>query len=140
MAAVVEHSVEHDADSAAVRFSDKLAQVVLCAEVAVDLGVIEGIVFVTGVGLKNRGHVYSADTDILEVVEPLGDSPESAAVAVVPLRVRKVAPYAEFFIMRRVMVAAKTVGHDLVPHRVAHPLRRRDYVGRIEPRVLEELL
>ena len=89
--------------------------------------------------LKNRRKVNSADSQILKIAETFGYSADISAVNVVPLRIWKISPFSEFFILGRIRWTAKAVWHNLIPNGVLYPVRRSYNVGNIQPRVLEVL-
>ena len=86
-AAVVENSVEHNADPKLVRFFDKSLELRLVAEIGVDHVVVKGVVFMVGVGIENRRKIYPADPQLFQIRQPFADSAQVAAVNIFEGRV-----------------------------------------------------
>ena len=77
---VVEDAVEDDAHPPAVRHVEQLAQRLVPAEQRVDMEVVVRVVAVVRRGLEDRRQVDRRNAEVLQVVEPLDDAEQVAAL------------------------------------------------------------
>ena len=111
------------------------------AERRIDQTVIEGVVTVIAIGKEYRGEVNSVDAQLMQIRKPLCNAFQIAAVEFAvnaALRLNEFSPFYKPLV--RLSGATEAVRHDLVPHGVLYPCRRRNHVGRIHPGQFETLL
>ena len=145
---VGEHTVEHDADAAVRRGRAELFEVRVRAENGIDLPVIAGVVPVVGGALEDRVEVQHRHAELLQVVQPVGDAAQGAAIEIngCVFALRRVGLPLDGFVPIGVVVyglahaavmlhaalrgggavARKTVGEDLIHHAGAKPRRGRE--------------
>ena len=121
---VVEDAVEDDPHPALVGAIEQLAERRVAAEQRVDLEVVVRVVAVVRGRLEDRRQVDRGDAEVLEVVEPLGDAEQVAALE--PVRRRRRVPRLERPGLRHPLARREPVREDLVEDRVADPGRRVD--------------
>ena len=147
-ARVGEHAVEHDADAAVRRGRTELFEVRVRAEDGIDLAVIAGVVPVVGSALENRVEIQHRHAELPQVVQPVGDAAQGAAVEIDGgvFALRRVGLPLDGFVPVGVVVhglahaavvlhaalrgggavAREAVGEDLIHHAGAKPRRGRE--------------
>ena len=101
---MVEYAVQHHADSVFVQCRDNRAEVLVCAEPAVDFFVIAGVIAVC-VRFKDRREIDRIAAECFDVRDPVRHLPDPADLVPVILKRR----------------AAETERIDLIKYRVIAP-------------------
>jgi hypothetical protein len=121
---VIEYPIEHDAHVAVVRFVDEFAKRDIAPQQRVDTHVIVGVIAMVGGRRKDGGEVQGRDAQLFEIVELVDH-----AIQIAPLKsiVRGWAAPLLKLEPRQVLGARttrKTIGKNLIKHRVLDPVGR----------------
>ena len=131
--AMVEHRVHHHADPGIVRLLHQRGKLLVGAEVRIHPLIAFRIVFVYRARREDRSQVQPVHAEIPQIPEFFPDPGQIAAEAF-PVCHRAGAPR-RFPRLRS--GAAEAIGKNLIPDRIAHPLRRRGDIRGIHPRLVK---
>ena len=118
-----------------MRLIDQLHQVGLLTKVGVQAGVVDGVILVVGLGLKDGGEVQGVDAQLLQVRQLLGDAGQVSPHKIYPVRL---APPGDGPLGGELRFSvAEALREDLVKHRAVHPGGRLVHINRIDKGKLE---
>ncbi|MNC24734.1 hypothetical protein D3C75_727990 [compost metagenome] len=134
VAAMIEHGVQHDADSSFVALSDNSFEQLIVTEMGIDLFIIHNIVFMIGRRHEQRGKVNGIDSEFLQIIQMVQHALQISAKKIIQLR-RSAPRLCPLRVIRRVAIG-EPLRHNLVKHRILGPvghLKQIDlvYVGKL---------
>ena len=124
---VVEYPVQHHLHAAPVRRVNQLAQRVVAAQHRVHHRVVVGVVAVVAGRLKHRAQVQGIHAQAGDVVQPLRDAQQVAAL--VAVEAGRLAPGLQVSRLGHAGAAGEAVREDLIEHGVLGPVGRANIHG-----------